>query len=265
MEAGMRSVLPIALLALLWTTEVQAGAWTQDRGHWQIIVSVDATDAAEGFDGHSAPDAPIKFDKLYFKALIEYGWRDRLTLFAAPEYVIANSRWAGDTPVHARNGAFEAGARYRLIDDVGVLSVQSSFKTAGPFDLSNSRAPDAADIVELRLLYGANFDLFGRHGFADVEAGERWITHPRPDETVLDLTAGLWLRPDTLVMAQSFNTISGGDARPPYTYYRTHKLELSAVYCFSPRWSVQLGGFVSPAGQNALVERGISTALWVHF
>jgi hypothetical protein len=68
-----------------------------------------------------------------------------------------------------------------------------------------------------------------------------------------------------MVMLQNFNVVSGGDAVPPYTYFRTHKIELSLVRSVSARWSVQLGGFLSPAGQNSLVEQGVSLALWRHF
>ena len=114
----------------------------------------------------------------------------------------------------------------------------------------------------MRLLYGTNFKLFGRDGFGDVEVAERVITHPRPDETVLDLTGGIWFGTKTMVMLQSFNVVSGGDADSPDTYFRTHKIEMSVVRRLSPRWSVQLGAFLSPAGQNSLVEQGITIALW---
>jgi hypothetical protein len=66
-------------------------------------------------------------------------------------------------------------------------------------------------------------------------------------------------------MLQNFNIISGGDARPPYGYFRTHKLELSLVRRPSERWALQLGGFISPAGQNSLVEQGVSLSLWTQF
>ncbi len=124
-------------------------------------------------------------------------------------------------------------------------------------------AHGAAGTAELRVLYGTGFKLFGRDGFADVEAAQRFISKPLPDQTVLDATAGLWLGEKTMVMAQSFNTISGGDAGPPYTYFRSHKIELSVVRRIGARWSVQLGGYISPAGQNSLVEQGISLSLWL--
>src|SRR6185437_13550221 len=95
----------------------------------------------------------------------------------------------------------------------------------------------------------------GRNGFFDIQAAQRWIASPRPNETPIDLTAGLWLNKRWMVMLQSFNIVSAGDAKPPYTYYRSRKLELSLVQKLSRHWALQVGAFYSPAGQNALVER----------
>jgi hypothetical protein len=66
-------------------------------------------------------------------------------------------------------------------------------------------------------------------------------------------------------MLQSFNIIAGGDARAPYTYYRSHKIALSVVTPIWGGFSVQSGSFLSPAGQNALAEHGLFVALWVKF
>jgi hypothetical protein len=252
-------------IVLLAPGRANAGAWTLDRHKWFGIMSFDAASAGKGFDSSSRARAPVKFDKLYAKNLVEFGLTGRITLFAVSDYVVASATWADETPVRARDASFEAGARWRITDRLGVLSLQSSYKQAGPFDLSNSVGLDSARIVEARLLYGTGFKVFGRDAFADVEVAQRWITRPRPDETVLDMTAGFWLGTKTMVMLQNFNVISGGDADPPYAYFRTHKVELSVVRSLSPRWSVQLGGFVSPLGQNSLVEQGASLALWRQF
>jgi hypothetical protein len=37
------------------------------------------------------------------------------------------------------------------------------------------------------------------------------------------------------------------------------------VWRVAPKFSLQTGAFVSPAGQNALVERGLLVALWSNF
>ena len=52
-------------------------------------------------------------------------------------------------------------------------------------------------------------------------------------------------------------------AEPPFTYFREHKLELSVVRCINDRWTVQLGAFAAPAGQNSVAERGIALSLWM--
>lgn len=266
----MRSLLALIVLFAA-TAQAGAAAWTQKRHHWQVFSSVEYGRASKGFDAHGAPDAPIKFEKEYTKTWAEWGWNDRLTLILAPEYSIATSSWNGGAPVQATDMGAEAGARWRVSDAFGVLALQSTLKYAGPFDLSHgpiqkfgSNGRGASRSVETRLLYGTSFKILGRDGFVDVESAERFISAPRPNETDLDLTAGLWFGKHVMAMAQSFNVISGGEGEAPYTYFRAHKVVVSVVACLNDRWSVQLGAFTAVAGQNTVVEQGLSLSLW-HF
>jgi hypothetical protein len=138
-----------------------------------------------------------------------------------------------------------------------VLSLEVTARTAGAFNFAYSANANAAGRdAGFRLLYGSGFKLWNRDGFLNVEAGYRWVSPPRPDQYPIDLTAGLWLDKRSMVMLQSFNLISG-PATPPYVYFRSHKLELSGVVRLTRRLSLQLGAFLSPAGQNALEERGL--------
>jgi len=263
-EAGLA-----LLLLACGCAQARAGAWTQDKGHWQIISSFDLAGASKGFDAQSRARAPIKFDKRFTKSLLEYGWTDSLTFILAPEYSVAVSTWSKTAPVQALDLGVEGGARLRLSDSFGIVSLQATLKYAGPFDLSHGPIQEFRGVVrgsaasaEIRVLYGTGFKLFGRDGFADLELGQRFRSPPLPNETAFDATAGLWLGTRAMVMAQSFNEVSGGDAEPPYTYFRMHKLELSLVRRLSDRWSLQLGGYISPAGQNSLVEQGLTISLW---
>ena len=167
--------------------------------------------------------------------------------------------------IRARSAAVEAGARNLLLTRIGMFSIQGSAKTAGAFDMSVSANKAAGSQVELRLLYGTNFKLFGHDGFVDLQAAERWIKHPRPNEVALDATLGLWVRPGTLAMFKSYNIVSGGGGEAPYGFYRMHKLEFSVVQRLSDRWSVQIGAFTSPLGQNIVKEQGVLSALWYRF
>jgi protein XagA len=257
----MRRTLAVLILMAV-VDRAEAGAWTLKRGHWQVFTASTQSTASESFDGKGRAQIPTVFSKRLVQNSFEYGLTGALTLFVTPNYVTARVAAPGRTPIRSNNVSIEAGARLLLDGRHGELALQASYKTAGAFDLSVSANHASGEQIDLRLLYGTSFKLFGHNGFADVQIAQRWIDHPRPNETPIDLTAGLWLTKRAMVMLQSFNIVSAGDARPPYTYYRSHKLELSYVRRLSRHWSLQMGAFYSPAGQNALAERGITISLW---
>jgi hypothetical protein len=258
----MRRLCVVLLLAALTAQGAAGGAWTLKRHHWQAFSATIESSASTGFDHRGKRDVATSFGKVLVQNWIEYGATGWLTLFVVPNYVTAHVQTPTTPLTRAANFSFEGGARILLWGRGGKLSLQTSYKSAGPFDLSVSNGVDAGRQVELRVLYGTSFKLVGLDGFFDAQVAQRWIAHPRPDETVLDLTAGLWLTRRWMLMAQSFNTISGGNAQPPFSYYRSHKIELSLVEKVDKRWSLQVGAFYSPAGQNALVERGLQVSLW---
>ena len=57
----------------------------------------------------------------------------------------------------------------------------------------------------------------------------------------------------------------GGGNSPLFPSYDYFKLQLSAVYALSPRWSLQAGGYTTYAGRNALQENAIILGTWVKF
>lgn len=261
--------LALAMLLALPPGPAMAAAWTQKEDSWQLIGGLILSDADASFDGHGNPSTPASFQRLLFTTDTAYGWDDDLTLVLRSETAYAHIHDGVD--VTAVNTALEAGVRYRLEQGLGLLaaddlvSVEATARTAGAFNFAYSaNAGAAGHDAGLRLLYGSGFQWNGRDGFIDVELGQRWLSPPRPDQTALDVTAGLWLDGDWMVMAQSFNTVSG-PAAAPYRFFRSHKLQLSGVWKVSPRFSLQAGGFFSPAGLNALDERGLCLSLWARF
>jgi hypothetical protein len=255
-------VLVVLVAVMASAGGAYGGAWTLPHGHWQSFSTTTQSNASLSFDSHGRADVPTVFNKLLVQNNFEYGLTNAITLFATPAYASARIQTPTVPLTVARNTSFEAGARLMLDVRHGKLSFQGSYKTAGAFDLSVSANQASGRQIEIRLLYGTSFKLFGLDGFLDAQVAQRWIAFPRPNETPIDLTLGLWFTKRTMLMAQSFNTISAGDAAAPYSYYRTHKLELSVVQRLTRHWSLQLGAFYSPAGQNALVERGFSLSLW---
>jgi hypothetical protein len=254
------AVIALALLPVLGTAH--AGAWTLDSGKVSLFTGMTASTAARRFDDGGSAAKKTIFRKILFQNWTEVGLTDAVTLFAAPEYVLAKSGAQTSGVSSVNSMSVEGGLRILLLSRIGMLSVQGSAKSAGAFDMSTSSSGESGRQFEARLLYGRNFKFLDRYGFFDIEAAERWITRPRPDEFVFDAAVGWWLTPEYLVLVQSFNFITASDATPPYEPYRLHKLQFSLVSPVTKRWSIQSGYFFSIAGRNIVKESGVVTTIW---
>jgi hypothetical protein len=266
----MKTLL-LALAFAVLPAAARAAAWTLPRHDWQIISGVISSDAARSFDAHGDAVTPTRFQRLLLQNDIEWGLSDWLTLLVRTETAYAHTRDGTSAPVNAVDNAIEGGARLRLFQGLGiladddVLSLEATARSAGAFNFAYSANANASGKDwGARLLYGSGFKLLDRNGFVNLEAGYRWLSAPRPSQMPIDLTAGLWLAPHWMVMLQSFNMISG-PALPPYVHFRSHKIEASGVVRLTAGLSLQAGAFFSPAGQNALDERGLCVSIWSDF
>ena len=258
----------LVMLLLFLPLPARAAAWLRDAGHMQVISSLIYTDARHSFGTGHVAGVATQFQRGLLQTDTEYGWSGNTTLFLRTETAIVHVRDAWNS-VDASSNAFEGGLRYRLgegvLDTYDILSVEVMARQAGAFNFSVSADGSAGGQAGgVRLLYGTPFRLFGRNGFWNAELGQRWLARPRPDETVLDLTTGLWLTDSNMVMLQSFN-LASGPAHAPYLPFRSHKLQLSHVWRFAPRFSIQSGVYFSPAGASALQEQGLVLSLWANF
>ena len=253
------------LVFCLLPAAAHAGAWTLDRGAGQIIGDTTISDARKSYDANGKAVEDVIFRKTFSSLYVEYGWTDWLTLVAVPEYASALSAGPARRTERANDFAFSGGARVRLLEDMGVLSVEAMARSAGAFELDTSFRQRPGEDFELRVLYGTHFELFGRDGCFDAEIAQRWTTGGRPNETPIDLTLIYDVGWKTQALVQAFNVISEGGGQPPFVHYRYHKLAFSVVRPVWGETSLQLGGFVSPAGQNALEEQGIFLSLWTKF
>lgn len=258
----MRRLAPLLTVLLFATGMAHAGAWTLDQHNLSVFAGTTSSQASRRYDGSGAAAKPIVFNKLLFQDWMEYGLTDAVTVFAAPEYVLADSNMNGGAAASAHSVSLEAGLRILLLTKIGMLSVQASGKTAGAFDMSISSSGESGRQFETRLLYGRSFKLLHRDAFIDVEMAERWIARPRPDEVVFDGAAGWWLTRRNLLLVQSFNFMTRGAVLPPYEPYRLSKLQFSLVHRITRRWSFQSGYFFSLAGRNIVKETGMVATIW---
>lgn len=242
-----------------------AGAWTLNAHDGQIIAGSIVSDASRRYNQNGRATQKVVFRKTFASAYIEYGWKDWLTLVAAPEYADAMSAAAGSPKQHARDFAFSGGARVRIWNDAGVLSLEALARSAGAYELDTSFQQKPGKQFEMRLLYGTHFEFLGHEGCLDAEIAQRWVSGGQPNETPVDITLLYDIGWKTQAAVQSFNVMSHGAGRAPFAAYRYHKLALSVVRPVWGRTSLQIGGFVSPAGQNALREKGLFISVWTQF
>ena len=77
------------LAALCCVQASYAGAWTLPRGTLQVYSGVTASQAGQRYDAGGKLVGPVTFKKLYVQNWLEYGVTDAFTIFASPQYVIA--------------------------------------------------------------------------------------------------------------------------------------------------------------------------------
>lgn len=261
MTHGIAPSMILGLAALLTPTAADAGAWTPEKGDGQVIVSGLYSEALEAFgDGGHPEEIPV-FRKVELGVYAEYGLTDWLTAIARTEL---KSEAVG-TPMaleDARFGLSGLGARVRLWQGGGgVVSAEVSGRVPTGGGRRWEGDPDAE--IDLRLLTGYGFGLGTWSGFIDVQGAYRLRPGATADEIRADLTLGVRPRPRLLWLAQSFNTLS--TASESLATRTEHKAQVSVVYDVTEHLSLQVGAIATLAGQNALRERGLITALWVRF
>jgi hypothetical protein len=67
------------------------------------------------------------------------------------------------------------------------------------------------------------------------------------------------------LLAQSFNVTSEGAGTWGFGSFGYYKLQLSAVYAVTKSVSLQLGGYSTYWGRNALQENGLVVGAWYKF
>ncbi len=261
LAASVLAASPLAVPA-----EALAGAWTLPEGHGQFLLTATPSRADRAYDGDWSKMPSPRTNKLEMSGFLEYGVTDRFTAIINPGFqhidiadpVSARRSGLGYTEIGGR-GVFAQGSSW-------VLSGQTLLRVPGTTDNSNPAAIGYnANEVDIRALLGANLSFGSWPAFIDLQAAQRMRAGAAPDEFRADFTFGVRPLPQWLLLAQSFNVFSEGSGAAPFTSYEYHKLQLSVVYELTPSWALQLGGFTTFAGRNALQENGAVYGVWYKF
>jgi hypothetical protein len=261
----LKRCVGVGLGVLVSPCAAVAGAWTLPQGSGQAVLTLTGSSANSAFDGSGLAPAP-RYNKLEPQGLFEYGVTDQFTVIAAPglQHVDIAS------PTDARRtglGYTELGGRYRLLQAGSwVLSGQATLRVPGTNATSNPAAIGYTGAeTDIRGLAGYGFVLRTMPAFVDLQVAQRFRAGAPPNELRADATFGLQVAPQWLLLAQSFNVFSEGAGRAPFTSYDYYKLQLSAVYSLTAAVSLQLGGFTTYAGRNALQENGALVGAWYRY
>ena len=243
----------------------RAGAFNQEEGKGQVIVTGMFSTADQGYDITGKLTAASRFQKTEATALVEYGFTNWLMGIVKPS--IIDWRLSGaPSAAYTGLGATEIGAQAQLYrQGPFAFAVQAMARIPGAPDSSNLALQGNTRVEEeLRALAGYGFQLGSWSSFANAEIGYRWRNGP-PSEWHGDFTLGVRPVEKVMLMLQSFNTISGPSTSVIFPRNSLSKLQGSIVYDFTKAISGQIGAFESIAGENALKERGVIAAVWYRF
>jgi hypothetical protein len=262
---------PRALALALFSTfsplmeQARAGAFNQEEGRGQVILTEAFSSADQGYDIGGKLTSASRFQKSDTTALIEYGFTDWLTAIVKPSF----SNWRLSGPPDATYtgiGTSEIGAQAQLLKlGSSVFAVQAMARVPGSNDGNNLALQGNTHVEEeLRALAGHGFQLGSWASFVDVQVGYRWRYGP-PSEWHGDVTLGTRPSDNVMLLLQSFNASSRSSTSTVFPRNSLSKLQASIVYDFTKALSGQIGAFQSIAGENALKERGLIAAVWYRF
>jgi hypothetical protein len=261
---GLWRVLAVALMAS--PTAAFAGAWTLDAGQAGAVVTGTLSQADRGFDGNGHLVSIPRYSKDELQALLEYGVTNWFTVMLAPslQHVAIAPPFEGQ---RSGLGYTDIGGRVRIWEaDSWVVSGQTTFRIPGTSDQSNLAAIGYTDYeIDVRGLVGHSFKLGTWSSFVDVQVAQRFRLGGPPDEFRTDLTLGVRPEDKWLLLMQSFNVISEGVGTWGFPSFAYHKLQLSVVHELTASLSLQLGGYTTYAGRNALQENGLVLGAWIKF
>lgn len=264
---AVRAAFVAWMFAAVPLSDAAAGAFTLEPGETKMFLTGVFNAGDHYFDSDGRLRKRETYRKYDLQLYAEHGLKDGLTAFGS----------AGLQRIRAKDGAMfereglgrtELGLRQRVFERDGwIVSVQGSAVIAGAKEgPSIAVVGETDDQLDGRLLFAKSFEVLGKPSFLDLASGYRLRGGDPADEVRLDATIGIRVAPRWLLMAQSFNTIGTGAWSGRYRLrQRIYKAQASAIFDLTERWSLIGAAFVTPAGEDALDERGATLGVGLRF
>lgn len=285
-------ILFLCLVLLPW--RAYSAAWLQQEGHGQFISSFSYYHSDQFFDKSGHTQDNTTFSKPELSRYLEYGFSPEITLGANARFAYAQ---ADDNALldQFNSGSFDSTNfshseinvdlffRHKLYEKDGFIATiqplvslpEFTYNAINGLELQKNRYA-----LELRGLLGYSFQwrkllhqqntqkgYSGQWHFANMEFAYRRVGRYAPnvvDELKIDSTLGLRPSEAWLIMAQNFTTI-GAKSTNNLANIGLSKIQLSAVWQYNDRQSVQLGVFQDIWGKQAGKGQGVLLAIWAGF
>lgn len=257
-----RLLITTCLFLLLNLAQAWPGAFVQEQGHGQVIVTLSAEQGVMATDF-----IPARWRKIELSTYIEYGLTQRITLILAPALdFLTQSGSHGHPGAHALGGGpIVIGSRLRLFTwGEWIFSSEATIRLpAHTQKQAPWLSPDGVGGRDTRLMAGRNFELMGYTGFFDAQIGMRTYNQRAPAEIHADVTLGVKFWPKITGMLQNFVIYT---LPTPLTQKQiSNRIQPSLLWEFAPHWSLQGGVFVTIANKSTAREQGLVTAVWWRF
>lgn len=270
----MTKKLFLAIALLFPSSLAIAGAWTQEKGKWQLITTAHIYQAAYYFDANGKKQPQAAFFKQELSQYVEYGLRDNLTLGGQTSVARAFQQNASTTQNSGWNVSdSEFFARYRAWQTPdNVFSLQPSIIIPS-FDSKSARPKIGSDdfSFSLRGNAGHHFSLWGKMHYANASLGYVHRLGTPNDQLKIDMTLGMNITNNWQLMPQAFATRAVGSPKMNgFTQssaddYDLTKLQLSVLYRVTENRTLQLGAYKNLAGKNTGNGQGVLFAYWASF
>lgn len=270
----LRSCALLIAFCLLTVVRGNAGAWNQQRGHGELILTASWYRSEKQFDADGISWAMPDYRQFITEASLEVGVsrRDSILLHVPGEFLVNQNGHQegtslGDVEVSWKHSLLPLKSRW-------ALSGQVLLKEP-PYSETQSPAPGnhQAD-VEGRVLLGRGHELGRQHFFWDLEAAYRYRDGAPADQFRGDGTVGLEMHHGRyMLLGQVFNivsmqngqalaTISNPNAQSDFDLY---KVQPSFVVRVFERTHLQAAWNDAYAGRNTGQGQTWSFSIWQRF
>lgn len=267
------------LLAAMLGGAVQAhgGAWNQETGHGQFILTSSYYQTSHQFDaaGSKQPFASSgKFSQFTLNPYFEYGLTRRNTLVVNANVPFLTYSNVAGAATSAGIGDIEIGFRRRLNSIESRWAVSGQLTTMFPgYSAQRNPAPgNHQEDIEARFLIGRGTIFAHRNFFWDAEAAYRYRSGAPSDQFRADLTLGSDINSRFAAYAQLFAIkglrngdpldINNPNAQSDFDLY---KVQISLLANLTATVRVQAGWNSSFSGRNTGAGQAAILALWKRF